>query len=52
MGSLKRMKMTFTFEEKQQSKPELTMATRKYNNFHFVSPWWFSWTAKMVSASG
>lgn len=48
---------------KQQSEPGLTMATRKYNKYrenqlaarrdiHFLQPWWFSWTSRMVAASG
>ena len=53
MGGLKKMKMTFTFEEKQQSEHGLTMAARKYNKYRqnevarrdlgFIQPWWFSW---------
>ena len=65
MGGLKKMKMTFTFEEKQQSEHGLTMAARKYNkyrenqlsggrtrNIPFFKPWWGVWYEKMPSASG
>ena len=67
MGSLKKMKMTFTFQEKQQSEHVLSMAARKYNKyrenqlsggrtrnipFSFVKPWWTLWTEKMIIASG
>ena len=59
MRGLKKMKMTFTFEEKQQSEHGLTMAARKYNKYRenevarrnavFVQPWWFLW---LPTASG